>query len=114
MKKIKIFFTILLFMGSLAASAQTKVITGTVTSSEEGEPIPGVSISVQGTTLGTVTDVDGNYRLQVPEEAQTLVFSFVGMARQEVSIEGRTTVNVVMEPETIGVDEVVVTAFGIS
>lgn len=113
MKKIAFFFTILLFMGSLAANAQTRVITGKVTSAEDDSPIPGVSILVQGTTLGSVTDIDGNYSLQVPESAQTLIFSFVGMATQEVAISGRSVIDVVLQPQTIGVDEVVVTALGI-
>lgn len=113
MKKIAFFFSILLFMGTLALNAQTKVITGKVTSADDDSPIPGVSIVVQGTTLGTVTDLDGNYSLQVPQDAQNLIFSFVGMARQEIGIAGRSAINVVMQPQTIGVDEVVVTAMGI-
>ncbi len=112
MKKIAFFMSILLFMGTMASFAQTRVVTGTVTSSEDGQPIPGVSIVVQGTTLGTVTDLDGNYSLQVPQDAETLVFSFVGMAPQEVAIDNRSTINVEMEPQTFGVDEVVVTALG--
>ncbi len=112
MKKIAFFFSILLFMGTMAYS-QTRVVTGRVTSAEDGIPVPGVSITVRGTTLGTVTDVNGNYSLQVPQDVQTLVFSFVGMATQEVAISGRSSVDVVLEPETIGVDEVVVTALGI-
>jgi outer membrane receptor protein involved in Fe transport len=100
-------------MGSLAVNAQTRVITGKVTSAEDDSPIPGVSILVLGTTLGTVTDIDGNYSLQVPEGAQNLVYSFVGMASQEVAIAGRSVINIVLQPQTIGVDEVVVTALGI-
>lgn len=76
-------------------------------------PIPGVSVSVKGTTLGTVTNIDGLYSLKVPQDAQSLVFSFVGMKTEEVAITG-TTVDVVLDPQTIGVDEVVVTALGIS
>ncbi|MBW6537715.1 MAG: SusC/RagA family TonB-linked outer membrane protein [Mariniphaga sp.] len=113
MRKIAFFLSILLFMGSLAVNAQTRVITGKVTSAEDDSPIPGVSILVMGTTLGTVTDIDGNYSLQVPEGAQNLVFSFVGMAAQEVAIAGRSVINIVLQPQTIGVDEVVVTALGI-
>ena len=113
MKKIAFFLSILLFMGSLAVNAQTRVITGKVTSAEDDSPIPGVSILVMGTTLGTVTDIDGNYSLQVPEGAQNLVYSFVGMATQEVAIAGRSVINIVLQPQTIGVDEVVVTALGI-
>jgi TonB-linked SusC/RagA family outer membrane protein len=113
MKKIVFLFSILLFMGTMAAVAQTRLITGTVTSAEDGAPIPGVSITVRGTTLGTVTNIDGNYSLQVPEDALNLVFSFVGMATQEIAIAGRSAINVVMQPQVIGVDEVVVTALGI-
>lgn len=114
MRKIAFLFSILFFMGSMVINAQTRVITGKVTSAEDDSPIPGVSIVVQGTTLGTVTDIDGNYSVQVPQDAQTLVFSFVGMATQEVSIDNRNTINVKLELQTIGVDEVVVTAMGIS
>ncbi len=112
MKKIAIFLSMLLFMGTLAVNAQTKVINGIVTSSEDGQPIPGVSVSVRGTTLGTVTNIDGYYELQVPEAAKTIVFSFVGMKTIEVAIEG-TKIDAVLNQETFGVDEVVVTALGI-
>lgn len=112
MKKIVFFFSILLFMGTLALNAQTRVITGKVTSAEDSEPIPGVSISVLGTTLGTVSNIDGEFSLQVPEDAQTLVFSFVGMTRKEVAVEGRSVINVQLESEMIGVEEVMVVAYG--
>jgi len=101
-------------LGLQVLFAQTREITGTVTSGEDGAPIPGVSVIVKGTTLGTVTDMDGRYRLQVPVDAQNLVFSFVGMATQEIAIAGRNNISIVMQPQAIGVDEVVVTALGIS
>jgi len=113
MKKIAILLSILLFMGNLVVNAQTKTLTGTVTSSEDNLPVPGVSVAVKGTTLGTVTNIDGEYTITVPVDAKTLVFSFVGMKTLEVAIE-RTLINVVLDPQTIGVDEVVVTALGIS
>src|SRR5690606_40648204 len=102
MKKIAFFISILLFMGTMASYAQTRLVTGRVTSAEDGQPVPGVSIVVQGTTLGTVTNIDGDYSLQVPEDAGNLTFSFVGMAAQTVEIGGRTTINIELEPETIG------------
>ncbi|NQU34748.1 MAG: SusC/RagA family TonB-linked outer membrane protein [Bacteroidetes bacterium] len=114
MKKIALFLSILLLIGSLVTNAQTVELTGVVTSSEDGSSIPGVSVSVKGTTLGTITDIDGNYTLKIPADASTLVFSFVGMATQEVAIEGKTTVNAALESRSIGVDEIVVTALGIS
>lgn len=113
MKKIALLLSIMLIMGTLAVNGQTKELTGKVTSSDDGLPIPGVSIAVRGTTLGTVTDIDGNYSLQVPDGAQNIVFSFVGMSTQEVALAGRSVINIVMQPQAFGVDEVVVTALGI-
>lgn len=88
-----------------------KEITGTVKDTK-GLPLPGVSVVVKGTTIGIITDSDGNFRLLIPSDAKILVFSFIGMKTQEIAIAGKTTVNVVMEEETIGVDEVTVVAFG--
>ena len=90
---------------------QSKVITGKVTS-EDGGPIPGTTILVKGTTNGTITDVDGNYTLtNVPDDA-VLVFSFVGMAPQEISVDGKSTIDVVMRDKSTGLDEVVVVGYG--
>ncbi len=114
MKKIAFFLSIMFFMGSLIGNAQTKNITGTVTSSEDNQPIPGVSVSVKGTTLGTITNIDGLFELTVPQDAKTLVFSFVGMKNYEVEIGTQSTFNVKMETDVFGIDEVVVTALGIS
>ncbi|QGY48240.1 SusC/RagA family TonB-linked outer membrane protein [Maribellus comscasis] len=97
--------------GVLVVEAQVKSISGTVTSSEDGTGIPGVSIVVKGTTIGTTTNMDGEYQLSVPNDAQTLVFSFVGMKSVEAPITG-TTVNVSMESDYIGVDEVIVMGYG--
>jgi len=94
--------------------AQTIVITGTVTSSVQGEgAIPGVTVTVKGTTIGTLTDVNGKFSLTVPQNATTIIFSYIGMKRQEIEIGGRKVIDVIMEPELLGLNEVVVTAFGI-
>jgi TonB-linked SusC/RagA family outer membrane protein len=90
---------------------QQKEITGKVADSS-GEPLPGATVMVKGTTIGTVTDVDGNFTLQIPSDAKTLQVSFVGMKTQEIPIAGRTTFNVVLEEESEALEEVVVTAFG--
>ncbi len=91
---------------------QQKNISGTVSDSF-GLTLPGVSIVIKGTTTGTVSDFDGNFKLaNVPGNA-TLVFSFVGMKSQEINIAGQTTFSIVMEEDAIGVGEVVVTALGI-
>ena len=108
MKKIVFFLSILLFMGMLVANAQTKGITGTVTASEDGQPIPGVSVSVKGTTLGTITNIDGIYEMEVPDDAKSLIFTFVGMKSQEVDISNQSTIDVVLEADVFGIDEVVV------
>jgi TonB-linked SusC/RagA family outer membrane protein len=113
MKKIAFFLSILLFMGIIMANAQTKVLTGTVSTSEDGTFIPGVSVSVKGTTLGTVTNINGEFSLQVPLDARTLLVSFVGMKSTEVEIGSQTNFRIVLDPDVFGIDEVVVTALGI-
>ncbi len=90
---------------------QQRTVTGVVTD-QSGVPLPGVSIIVRGTTTGTVTDSDGNFTLTIPESAEVLQFSFVGMRSQEVAIEGRTTFTVVLEEESIGLAEVVAIGYG--
>jgi len=94
--------------------SQANVITGTVTSAEDGSPLPGVSVVVRGTTIGTITDVDGNYSLAVPETAIKLMFTFVGMKTVEETIGDRSVIDVVLEIDVLGLEEVVVTAFGIT
>ena len=112
MKKLALLFAIFV-IGLQPAWAQTKEITGTVTSGSDGSSIPGVSVSVKGTTLGTITDLDGKYIIRVPSDAKTLIFSFVGMQSKEVEITGNT-INAVLQPDVVGINEVVVTALGIS
>ncbi len=115
MKKLALVLSLLVLTGLTALIAQAVLINGTVTSSLEGEgPIPGVQVIVHGTTLGTTTDADGNYSLTVPEGSRTLVFTFVGMKTVNVEIGGRTTIDVIMEPDILGIDEVVVTSLGIT
>lgn len=93
------------------AYAQQKTVSGTVTD-DAGLPLPGVSIVVKGTTNGTITNVDGNYTLSnVPGNA-VLLFSFVGMTTREVAVENQTTISVVLEHQTIGIEEVVAIGYG--
>jgi len=112
MKKILILLAICTF-GLEPLMAQTREIKGIVTSAEDGSTIPGVTVTVKGTTLGTITDLDGNFTIRVPQNAQTLVFSFVGMETQEAPITG-SSLNIQLQPEIQGINEVVVTALGIS
>jgi TonB-linked SusC/RagA family outer membrane protein len=115
MKKLFLLIILFVFAGVYALQAQTKVITGTIISSVEGEgPIPGVTVQVKGTTIGTITDANGKYTLTVPENATTLVFSYIGMKKQEVEINNRSVIDGIMESDILGLEEVVVTALGIS
>jgi TonB-linked SusC/RagA family outer membrane protein len=114
MKKFTMLFVCLAMLGIQLVSAQPRTITGNVTSAEEGMSLPGVSVSVKGTTLGTITDVDGNYSLEVSAEAKTLVFSFVGMKTQEVGIGSQSVINVALTSDVIGVEEVIIVAYGSS
>ena len=96
-----------------ASTSQQEVsVSGTVTDLN-GESLPGVTVMVQGTTNGTITDFDGNYTLSVTGDLPTLVYSFVGMKTQEISVNGKTTINVTLEEETIGLDEVISIGYGV-
>lgn len=103
--------TLLFIFCSLAISAQGQQIRGVVTSSEDRQPLAGVSISVKGTTTGVLTDINGAYNLNVPVNS-TLVFSFVGMKTQEILVTTNTTINVVMSPDVNVMDEIVVVGYG--
>ncbi|MCD4832381.1 MAG: SusC/RagA family TonB-linked outer membrane protein [Bacteroidales bacterium] len=113
MKKLTIFLAFLLFVG-FQATAQMQ-ISGTITGADDGLSIPGVSIVVKDSpTIGTTTDMDGKYSLTVPSSTEALIFSFVGMKAQEVIINGRSVIDLVMEAEVLEMDAVIVTAIGIS
>ncbi len=90
---------------------QQKNISGRVADSS-GAPLPGVTVYIKGTTQGTITDGDGNYSLPNVSGDGILVFSFVGMKSQEIAVDGRTIINLTMEEETFGIDEVVAIAYG--
>lgn len=102
----------LLLVGLVSiASAQQKNVAGKVTESS-GASLPGVTVVVKGSTTGTLTDTDGNYSIaNVPANA-VLQFSFVGMRGQEISVAGKTTIDVTMEEESIGIQEVVAVGYG--
>lgn len=110
MGKYLLSFLVLLCI-NLTIRAQTVTVTGTVNASADGKPLGGVTVTVKGTAVGTVTNSDGFYELQVPDPSQNLVFSFVGMKTVEVPVEG-AVVNAALEPDFIGIDEIVVVAYG--
>ena len=112
MKDLFKFLSVVLFIFTVHVGwAQQREISGTVTE-DSGMPLPGVSVVVKGTTTGTVTDVDGKYAITATESA-VLVFSFVGMTTQEITVGSQSVINVVMAADALQVDEVVVTALGI-
>ncbi|HYX08036.1 MAG TPA: carboxypeptidase-like regulatory domain-containing protein, partial [Bacteroidales bacterium] len=113
MRRLMSLLVFLVFAGGFTLFAQEVQITGKVTGSDNGEPLPGVSVVVKGTTTGTSTDIDGKYSLQVPSDAETLLFSFVGYVTQEVAIDGKTTIDVTLNPEITDLDEVVVIGYGV-
>ena len=109
MRKFTLFVAFLFFMGMQIVQAQDRDISGTVTSADDGQPIPGVQILVKGTQLGVTTNLDGYYELKVPTSAEILVFRYVGMKTQEIEIGTSTKINMILQPDVFGLDEVVVT-----
>ena len=96
---------------SLGAFAQTTTVSGVITSSEDGEPLIGATVKVKGTTVGTTTDIDGNYTIKVDANG-TLQFSYMGYEGVDRQVKGQSTINVVMEPQQDLLDEVVVVGYG--
>lgn len=108
----KTILVLLVIVCSLIGYGQGVQVKGVVTSAGDRQPIPGASVVVKGTTVGTVTDIDGKFSILVPVEIKTLLFSFVGMKSQEVAIGSKTVISVVLEEETVGINEVVVVGYG--
>ncbi len=115
MKKILLSMTLLtLLLFSRTAWAQDRVVSGKVTSSEDGSPLPGVNVLLKGTTNGTVTDTDGIYKLTVPASGGSLVFSFIGMNSSEVAIGERSLIDVPLGLDVKQLSEIVVTGTGVA
>jgi TonB-linked SusC/RagA family outer membrane protein len=112
MRKLTTFLVFLVFAGLQVAFAQ-RTVTGVVTRSEDSSPLPGVTILLKGSTLGTLTDVNGKYVISVPNDQAVLQFSFIGYAPQEVTVGSKSTVNVTLSESAQMMSEVVVTALGI-
>lgn len=110
MKKV-LLLGLTLLLASAVAFGQSRSVSGTVTSSEDGSPIPGVSILVQGTTTGTATDLDGNYTIEAGNDA-VLVFSFMGMESKEIQVGNKSTIDVILSPDAKLLNEVVVVGYG--
>jgi TonB-dependent SusC/RagA subfamily outer membrane receptor len=103
--------TVLLAGISASIVAQEIKVSGKVTSAKDGTEIPGVNIRIKGTQRGTVADFDGTYSINVGASTDTLVFSFIGFAIQQIPVGQRTVINVQLEPEATELEEVVITGF---
>lgn len=101
-----------LVMGMAVPSLAQTTVSGTVTDAETGETLPGVNISVQGTATGTSTGADGRYSLTVPSARDTLVFSFIGYRTRTVPVNGRSTIDITLAPQTFQGQELVVIGYG--
>jgi len=107
------YLTVFLCFSMFAVKAQERTVTGTVTSSEDMETVPGVNVVVKGTTIGTITDMDGKYSIDIPSDESTLVFSYIGLATEERTVGARSVLDVEMVPDLQELSEIVVTAMGL-
>jgi TonB-linked SusC/RagA family outer membrane protein len=113
MRKFTLLTLLLFFLSSMGLYAQ-KTVSGTVTNADDGSAIPGVSVLIKGTQKGTVSDLDGKYKLEVPDDKTVLVFSFVGKETQEITVGSQTTIDVALKTTAIELQGTVITALGIS
>ena len=109
----KILFLTVLFISLIGSVMAQHLVTGTVVAESDGLGVPGTTVVEKGTTHGTLTDIDGKYSIKVTSEKSVLVFSFVGMKTVEELVNSRTSINVKMVSQDIGLEEVEVTALGI-
>ena len=109
-KHVVALWTLILILGG-SAMAQTSV-SGRVTSADGGEAIAGATILVMGTTVGAYTDAEGRYSLSVPSGGTTLMVSFLGYERQEIAINGRSTIDIALVTSISTLEEVVVVGYG--
>ncbi|MCR9228116.1 MAG: TonB-dependent receptor [Flavobacteriaceae bacterium] len=106
-------FILLLMLFVQVSFAQSRTITGTVTSASDGLPLPGANVIVKGTTNGVQTDFDGNYSISA-SNGQTLVFSYLGLKTKEISVGSQSVINATLEEDAQALEEVIVTAYGTS
>ncbi|MEO9803255.1 MAG: SusC/RagA family TonB-linked outer membrane protein [Reichenbachiella sp.] len=112
MKKILLLLCLMVMGSTLIVQAQTRSLSGKVTGADDGASLPGVNVAIRGTSTGTITDLDGNYKLDVSDD-DVLVFSYIGYETQEMAVGSRSVIDLALQIDTEQLDEVVVTAFGI-
>lgn len=113
MKKVLHLIFLLIIWHSGYSFAQQRTVTGTVTSEDDGKAIPGVNVLLKETNTGTITDLDGKYSIEVPDDDAVLVFSYIGFAREEVTVGNRSVIDLIMEADIRQLNEIVVTSFGL-
>src|SRR5690606_33813016 len=107
----KSLIAVFLMLNVINGYSQDFTVRGTVTA-EDGESIPGANVTVKNTSIGTVTDLAGNYKINIPDGNQTLVVSFIEYVSQEIPINGRSEIDIVLEPDVQALEEVVVIGYG--
>jgi TonB-linked SusC/RagA family outer membrane protein len=112
MRKITTLLVLLLFTGLQVAFAQ-RTVTGVVTKSNDGSPLPGVTVMVKGTTIGAISDADGKYTISVPNDQAVLQFSFIGFNPKDVPAGSQANLSIALDESTVEMEEIVVTALGI-
>ncbi|NJM16975.1 MAG: hypothetical protein HC896_17790 [Bacteroidales bacterium] len=106
-------YTLLFVASVLKLYGQAITVTGVVTSADDNQPLPGVTIIVKGTTVGVTTNIDGQYSIEVPFPQSVLVYSYIGMQPQEIEVAGQAIINAALAPEAYEMEEAVVTALNI-
>ncbi len=112
-KELLLCFTLILAFTFSESWGQERAISGKVTSIDDGSTLPGVNVVLKGTTKGTVTDIEGNYKLSVPSDGSTLVFSFIGLATEEVIVGARSIMDLQMSADVTQLSEIVITGQGL-
>lgn len=114
MKHRLLYLILIIALPALQVAAQSRTITGRITDAGDSNPLPGASVAVKGSSIGTLSDVNGAFTLEAPQDAAVLVVSFIGYHAQEVTVDGKSVINVSLAADTRLLNEVVVTALGIS
>ncbi|MDQ1087214.1 TonB-dependent receptor [Siphonobacter sp. SORGH_AS_1065] len=112
MKRLILFLNILFLTAAVAAYGQDRVVTGVVTTSDDGSTVPGVSVSIKGTSRGATTDADGKYRISVPSGNVVLVFTSIGFQKQEIEVANKSVIDVKLINDSSELSEVVVIGYG--
>ncbi len=112
MKFVRGNFLLFLLLFGASMYAQERTVTGKITSNEDSLGLPGVNILVKGTSTGTSTDIDGNYNITVPDDTAIITISFIGHLTQEITVNGQSTIDVILEVDNNQLDEVIVVGYG--